>query len=170
MSYQLRHSIPFVNLNSNDLYALTICNDIAEKSEFNNSQKRLGAYLDLNMPKKIEFYGENYYRERVGKVMMKSTHAEMNTIMKFLKFNHVYKLTHILSNRKNKRKNNLKSSTLYVLRTLSNKTDDLIGRACGLAKPCEICQKYLALHGVGTIKYTEYINGVNVLHTMKLID
>jgi hypothetical protein len=169
MTYKLLNSIPFTELNSNDIYALTICNEVAKQSEFINAQKRLGAYLNYGK-NRYNFYGENYYRERVGKIMMKSTHAEMNAIMKFLKSRYIYKLTHVLSNKKRKRKYNLKNSILYVLRTLGDKTNDFVGNACGLSKPCKICQKYLALHGVGTIKYTEYVNGINVLHTMKLIN
>ena len=52
MTYKLLNSIPFTELNSNDIYALTICNEVAKQSEFINAQKRLGAYLN---------YGKNRY-------------------------------------------------------------------------------------------------------------
>ena len=39
----------------------------------------------------------------------------------------------------------------------------------GNSKPCDRCQSYLYLHGVKKIKYTDIIDGINVLCEMKRI-
>lgn len=39
----------------------------------------------------------------------------------------------------------------------------------GNSKPCENCQKFLALYNVKKIKYTDIFNGKNILCEMRLI-
>ena len=49
---------------------------------------------------------------------------------------------------------------IYVVR-LMNETD-------GNSKPCSRCQSYLHRHNVKKMKFTDIINGVNVLCEMKI--
>ena len=105
--------------------------------------------------------------------MMRSSHAEMRTIMEYLKTKHIYNINHVLFDKRKKGKVKiLHNATLYVLRNSPRKTNDLIGHACGLAKPCENCEKYLIHHGVGTVKFTKYDEEmrINMLYTMKLVN
>ena len=60
---------------------------------------------------------------------------------------------------KKRRKNN---ATVYVIRRLCNK------KYLANSKPCMHCQSYLAKFGFKRIKYTDIINGVNVLCELKL--
>lgn len=39
----------------------------------------------------------------------------------------------------------------------------------GISKPCNRCQSYMHRHNVKKIKYTDIINGINVLCEMKKI-
>ena len=105
--------------------------------------------------------------------MMRSTHAEMYALREDLKTRFIYNFRHIVYDKRKKGKvKQLKFATLYVLRNSPRKTNDVIGHVCGIAKPCENCEKYLKLHGVGTVKFTQYNEelGINMLCTMKLVD
>ncbi len=119
---------------------------------------------------KNEFISSNSSRQCVGKMPVKSIHAEIGALVSYIKSNHIYNLNHIIYKDKTKKKKKLHNAVLYVVRFSTQKTDDFVGHVCGLAKPCVNCEKYLSLHGIGTVKYTEYNNGINVLHTMKLIN
>lgn len=46
---------------------------------------------------------------------------------------------------------------------------DILEFACGCSKPCEKCQTCAKYHGIKKIKYTDIINGVNVLCEMRLM-
>jgi len=83
----------------------------------------------------------------------------------------VYNLNHVVYKKKSRKKSikKLHNAVMYIVRFSTHPTDDIIGHVCGLSKPCSTCEKYLILHGIGTIKYSEHRNGVNVLHTMKLV-
>jgi hypothetical protein len=118
------------------------------------------------------FISSNNSRQHIGKNPVTSIHAEIGVLMQFLKENNIYNINHVVYKNKNKKKKikKLHNSTLYIVRNSIRQTNDFIGHVCGLSMPCRGCQKYLIMHGVGTIKYTEYKDGVNVLHTMKLIN
>ena len=60
---------------------------------------------------------------------------------------------------------------MYVVR-LMNITDGKSKNfkySLGISKPCNRCQSYMHRHSVTKIKYTDIINGVNVLCEMKRI-
>jgi hypothetical protein len=58
-------------------------------------------------------------------------------------------------------------TTLCVVR-LFNHEDKMGNYKLGKSLPCEHCQKWLSYYGVTRVKYTDVINGVSVLCTMKL--
>ena len=99
---------------------------------------KVGACLDIN-----ENYSAcNSHRNVVdGKVVYRSLHAEMIVLIK-------------------SRRDGKRIKTLYVAR--------LADKRFGLARPCEECQKWLPFYGVKTVKYTDHIDGKDVLCTWKL--
>lgn len=63
------------------------------------------------------------------------------------------------------------SGVMYVVR-LMNITDsksDIFKYLLGISKPCLNCQTYMHRHNVKKIKYTDIIDGVNVLCEMKKV-
>jgi deoxycytidylate deaminase len=118
---------------------------------------------------KKAFTSSNSSRQSVGKKPVKSVHAEIGALIEHHRDNNIYYLNHIIYKDKTKKKKKLHNAILYVVRFSTRPTNDAVGHACGLAKPCTNCEKYLILHGVGTVKYSENVNGTNVLHTMKLV-
>jgi hypothetical protein len=149
--YILTEVVPLKNLLSKDLNAINHASEIAEKSIFDKS-KRLGAVLTC---KGNNYVGENQHREKYGKIFHRSLHAEMHALLKSVKMNR--------QNRIVNKKNNVPKMTIYVVRICA------IPKLYGNAKPCETCQKFLYFYNVQKIKYTDNINGVNVLCTMKMI-
>ena len=108
------------------------------------------------------FYGENQHRQSIGKTFSHSVHAEINTLFKFLKKNNIYNL--------DKKSNISKKSVIYVVRlmnTTTNKSDNF-NYLLGNSKPCSRCQCYLYTHNIKKIKYTNIINGINVLCEMRI--
>lgn len=92
-------------------------------------------------------------------------HAEIHALLKYLK---VYYKNASLKQRaiyKN-------SSTLYIVRVLRDKRNipEKQNVTFGNCMPCTNCQKYLAKFGFKKIKYTDYINGENVLHELRIIE
>lgn len=85
-----------------------------------------------------------------------SLHAEMNALFHALKSNKKFDF---------KQKSNMCFSTIYVTRLLNN---DRSKYRLGNAKPCENCQKYLSMYGVKRVKYTDIIDGENVLCELRL--
>ena len=108
------------------------------------------------------FYGENQHRQKIGKTYSQSVHAEINTIFKHLKKNNIYDLNDVSIS---------SSGVIYVVR-LMNTDDgkcDKFDYLMGNSKPCDRCQSFLFKHNIKKIKYTDIINGVNVLCEMKKI-
>ncbi len=68
---------------------------------------------------------------------------------------------------KKQRKNN---ATVYVIRRLGHCKNLPENQNCWLAnsKPCTHCQSYLAKFGFKRVKYTDIINGENVLCELRL--
>ena len=100
-----------------------------------------------------------------GRMNYHSLHAEMHALFKSLK----------MYNKTNRFKTNYKklkrpSSTIYVVRILRDVENipKLQGYWFGNAKPCVHCQTYLSSHNVTKIKYTDMVDGKNVLCEMKL--
>ena len=109
------------------------------------------------------FVGSNAIRGRIGKVSWSSTHAEMNVLMQYLRSQNIYKLTHVAKSRRGKPR--LSNATLIVIRN-STRTNSDGSRVLNNSAPCLNCLKYLRIHGIGTIKYSDNINGENVLVTI----
>ncbi len=86
--------------------------------------------------------------------MHSSMHAEMNIVVQILKKLKIWKIKSIIASPLKKIK-----GTLYIART----------NGCRLSncKPCSECNRYLENSGIATIKYTDFINGEEVLVTMK---
>lgn len=90
----------------------------------------------------------------------------MNALFKSLKL--VNKTNRMFVSKKQKL--NRSSSTIYVVRLLRNRENLPINQQywLGNSKPCEHCQQFLAHYNVNKIKYTDIIDGVNVLCEMRL--
>jgi deoxycytidylate deaminase len=102
------------------------------------SSLRVGASLDINE----NYAGCNLHRNVIdGKIIYRSLHAEMHVLIR--------------SKRDGKR-----AKTLYVARLADGRF--------GNCRPCVECQKWLPIYGVKIVKYTDYIDGKNVLCTWKL--
>lgn len=147
-------------LSAKDLKAVNNAIKIAETSLFNSS-KRLGAYIKGNEC----VLGENQYRQRYGKhTTNMSLHAEMNVLFKTMK---IYKKSNRLITTKSKFRHNyneLKGNiVMYVIRLM--KSDKSL---FGNAKPCNCCQKTLRLYNVKKVKYSDNINGQDVIREMKI--
>jgi deoxycytidylate deaminase len=102
------------------------------------------------------FYGCNYNRTRFAKKTYHSLHAEINTLLKYIKsFNYKNKV----------------NGTMYVVRILKNNKNIPIGQTItfGNSKPCSQCSDVMEHYGIKKIKYTDYINDTNVLCEMKLV-
>ena len=152
--YKLIEITPINKLLSKDLKAIYSASEIAEKSIFDVS-KRLGALLRC---KGNNYVGENQHREKYGNVFHRSFHAEMNALFKSIKNNKKTRKMTI-----NKVDKNMTPMTIYVVR---------LGAKSGIygnAKPCENCQKFLHFNNVRKIKYTDIIDGINVLCTLKIV-
>lgn len=108
------------------------------------------------------FVGSNALRDRIGQISWSSTHAEINVLMQYLRSQKIYKLTHVAMHRGKKK---LANATLIVVRN-STRTNSDGTRVFNNSAPCSNCLKYLRMHGIGTIKYSDNINGENVIVTI----
>lgn len=107
--------------------------------------------------------GSNAIRGRIGQISCSSTHAEMNVLMQYLRSQKIYKLSHVAKCNRGKPK--LANTTMIVIRN-STRTNRDGTHIFNNSAPCPNCRKYLRIHGIGTIKYSDNINGENVLVTM----
>ena len=107
--------------------------------------------------------GSNAIRGRIGQISCSSTHAEMNVLMQYLRSQKIYKLSHVAKCNRGKPK--LANTTMIVIRN-STRTNRDGTHIFNNSAPCPNCRKYLRMHGIGTIKYSDNINGENVLVTM----
>ena len=103
------------------------------------------------------FIGSNSLYGRIGQISCSSTHAEMNVLMQYLRSRRIYKLNHTVGKKLN--------TTLIVVRN-STRTNSDGTRIFNNSAPCPTCCKYLRIHGIKTIKYSDNINGENVLVTI----
>jgi deoxycytidylate deaminase len=108
------------------------------------------------------FVGSNGLRTRIGQLTCSSTHAEINVLMQYLRTQKIYKLTHVATHRGKKK---LANATLIVVRN-SNRINTAGDRVFNNSAPCPNCLKYLRMHGIGTIKYSDNINDKNVIVTI----
>ena len=110
------------------------------------------------------FYGANQHQTRYGNISKFSLHAEMHALKRYLAI--------IFGTSSFKTKNMVKKNNgvIYVVRILNSKKNLPTSQKSwlGNSKPCIHCQSYLAKYGIKKIKYTNIINGVNVLCEMKL--
>jgi deoxycytidylate deaminase len=102
------------------------------------------------------FVGSNSLYGRIGQVSCSSTHAEINVLMQYLRSNRIYKLTHTKISKK------ISKKTLIVVRNSTRINSDGT-RVFNNSAPCPTCSKFLYLHGIQTVKYSDNINGENVL-------
>lgn len=109
------------------------------------------------------FVGSNAIRGRIGQISCSSTHAEMNVLMQYLRSQKIYKLSHVAKCNRGKPK--LANTTMIVIRN-STRTNSDGTHIFNNSAPCSNCRKYLRMHGIGTIKYSDNINGENVLVTI----
>ena len=107
--------------------------------------------------------GSNAIRGRIGQISCSSTHAEMNVLMQYLRSQKIYKLSHVVKCNRGKPK--LANTTMIVIRN-STRTNRDGTHIFNNSAPCPNCRKYLRMHGIGTIKYSDNINGENVLVTI----
>ena len=109
------------------------------------------------------FYGANQHQTRYGQISRLSLHAEMNALKHYLSL--VCKRS---SFRSPKKKNN--GGIVYVVRVLRTKENLPETQNCwlGNSRPCDHCRMMLAKYGFKKIKYTDIINGINVLCEMRL--
>ena len=56
-------------------------------------------------------------------------------------------------------------TSIYVVRLMKTK-GTLFDNILGNSKPCDRCQRFLYMHNIKTIKYTDIINGKNYLCKM----
>ena len=92
-----------------------------------------------------------------------SMHAEMHALFNLIKANN--------QNRFSPRNRNSvgKIKCIYVARLMNIETDDSpFPVLLGNSKPCENCQNKLKMYGISKVKYTDIIDGVNVLCEIKL--
>ena len=140
--------------------------NVAASSDF--SIYKLGAVL-VGQNKKEVFKGCNQLfengskRARLAKKEEEneyfSVHAEINVLLKYLKHignNITFRKVDEISCK------NVDKSTVYIVR-LSNK-DGVLGNAM----PCYFCQRLLRKFNVRCVKYTDNIDGENVLCEMRL--
>ncbi len=108
------------------------------------------------------FYGENQHRQKIGKTFSHSVHAEINTMFKCLKKKNIYDL---------KIKTIESKGVMYVVRLMNINEGKckMFDYLLGISKPCNRCQSYMHRHNVKKIKYTDIIDGINVLCEMKRI-
>lgn len=110
------------------------------------------------------FNGPNINRQRAGRMIYHSLHAEMNVIFKILKLEH--KTNRFMRKTPIKRP----ATTIYVVRLLNEKNiPKNQTHLFGNSKPCKHCQKFLRFYNVTKVKYTDIIDGQNVLCEMRLI-
>ena len=109
------------------------------------------------------FVGSNAIRGRIGQISCSSTHAEMNVLMQYLRSQKIYKLSHVAKCNRGKPK--LANTTMIVIRN-STRTNRDGTHIFNNSAPCPNCRKYLRMHGIDTIKYSDNINGENVLVTI----
>ena len=85
----------------------------------------------------------------------------MNALFKCIKI--LERKNRFLSNTKK-----LKNKIIYVVRLMKLKNNITFPKYyLGNSKPCANCQRYLWHHNIKKIKYTDIIDGVNVLCEMR---
>lgn len=160
MSYSI---ISIENISEVSKKDIRILDNLLTISKFSDApDHKMAACIDYGN----EVYGYNQYiRTRTRKMNAYSLHAEIHAISLFIKniggydtdFKNIYKMKF-----PNK-------TTIYITRPLRTKysdKDQLIWMGC--SKPCENCEKYIKAAGISKIKYTDIIDGKQVLYTLKL--
>lgn len=161
--YRLHLITPIDNLGKKDLRILRHAVSVAEKSSFKSSKRMASVFCD-SRNKLIS--GENQHRQFYRRNQHKSLHAEVHTIMNYVKTKHSYSLSSGLKMK----------GTLYIVRLMnsmkgkSQKMDYVLGNS----KPCKNCFNYLQKHGIKKVKYTDVVDRfgntgpVNVLVELRL--
>lgn len=108
--------------------------------------------------------GYNSLDTRYGGELWYSCHAEMRAIFNLLK--HVNGKTSKLRSRYNNL--SFTGHTLYVCRVMKQKDNLPHGQTnwFGSAKPCEHCEQTIRRFGIKKVKYTDIIDGQQVLCTL----
>lgn len=105
---------------------------------------------------------QNDHRQLAGKVYHISLHAEMNALIRSIKATDKT-ATFLNINKKNRRS----KEVMYVARlTDIEKTKGNI--TFGNSMPCDHCQTWMHKHKIKVIKYTDFIDGKNVICTLKI--
>jgi len=160
MSYSIASIESISQVSKKDIKILDRLATIAKLSDAPDHQ--MAACIDYGS----EIYGYNQYiRTRTRRMNAYSLHAEIHAISLFIKniggydtdFHNIHKLKF-----PNK-------TTIYITRPLRMKYNDpsqLMWLGC--SKPCDNCEKYIRAVGISKIKYTDIIDGKQVLYTLKL--
>lgn len=164
MSYSIVLIENLESVSSKELKILDKLIDIAENSDA--PDYRMAACLKVNPSL---FFGYNQYcRTRTKKMNTYSLHAEMHAISLYIR-----EVGGLDSNFRSLKKNKIpinNKSTIYITRPLKTSRNLPTTQHLwfGCSKPCENCRNRLMEAGIGKIKYTDIINGKQVLCTMKL--
>ena len=156
--YHLNTITPIHDIPNKDIRAVNEALNTAYESNFHSSL-RLGACIKN---KKEYLMGPNMKGQtRFGKISRVSLHAEMNALCSYLRKEY----GHTSFKQKPTKTNNY---TVYVVRVMNSKKGlpDNQKVWFGCSKPCINCQTNLFHFGFKKIKYTDNINGQNVLCEM----
>ena len=121
----------------------------------------------------VFYVGENQHREMTGKIFHTSLHAEMNALYKSIKL--LDKCNYISK----KKVYNRPAMTIYIVRLMNGKPENIKNNTknntknnpqfmLGGCQPCINCQKYLSIYNIKKIKYTDIIDGKNVLCELRI--
>ena len=92
-----------------------------------------------------------------------SLHAEMDALFSMVKAHNCNRFDQKVAMKMPKIK------CIYVVRLMNIKSENTPYKVMlGNSKPCENCQKKLRLFCITKVKYTDVIDGINVLCEMKL--
>ena len=97
----------------------------------------------------------NHRRVRYHGCSHVSLHAEVSVCIKYLKtFNRRISLKLV---------KNINTSTIFTVRLLNQWDNKTGNRLLGISLPCDNCKEVIYNTGIRNIRYTDIINGVNVL-------
>lgn len=105
---------------------------------------------------RVFYEASNNHRQKIGRMFGPSLHAEVHSLVKW-------------SRQASKRpKKHHGQMTIYIAR-ITEMTGKNGQRIFGNCSPCQNCQKWLKHYNVTRVRYTDNINGENVLCELKLL-
>ncbi|NBS91513.1 hypothetical protein EBS67_16190 [bacterium] len=141
------------HISGKDMRFLNMAIEQIERSGFLAS-RRMGAALIGNRI----YSSHNEYRSIVdSRVVAGSLHAEMKVIL-MSRIDKTINKNRRQTTNKNKKNNNAKC--IYVARIADGHF--------GCAMPCDECMRWLRIYGIKAVKYTDHIDGRDVLCSIKI--